>query len=86
MINAEYKSEERYSKLSIVFSKEENEEQIFSVVNSIIEENPTKPEVYTCDLPHDQKVLVIEYHDGYDHRSAGPIFDKMMKQLGITHC
>ena len=86
MIDAEYKSEERYSKLSIVFNTKQEEDQITSVVNTIISENTMKPEIYTCELPNDKKVLVVEYHDDYDHRSAGPIFDKIMKNLGISHC
>ena len=85
MIGAEYKSEERYSKLSIVFDTKEEEDQVCSVVNEIVDENSIKPEIYTCELPNNRKVLVIEYHDDYD-RSSGPIFDKMMKTLGITHC
>ena len=85
MITAEYKSEERYSKLSIVFNSKEEEDQVCTVVNKIVDENSMKPEIYTCDLPNNKKVLVIEYHDDYD-RSSGPIFDMMMKNLGITHC
>lgn len=85
MITAEYKSEERYSKLSIVFTTKEEEDHVCSVVNSIVDEHSITPEIYTCDLPNNKKVLVIEYHDNYD-RSSGSIFDKMMKNLGITHC
>lgn len=85
MISAEYKSEERYSKLSIVFNTETEEEQVCSVVNTIVDENSMKPEIYTCELPDNKKVLVIEYHDDYD-RSSGPIFEKMMNQLNISHC
>jgi hypothetical protein len=85
MIEAEYKSEERYSKLSIVFNTKEEEKKITSVINSIVDENAMKPEIYTCDLPGSKKVLVVEYHDDYD-RSSGPIFDKMMCNLGIEHC
>lgn len=85
MISAEYKSEERYSKLSIVFNTIEEEQQVCSVVNSVIDENSMKPEIYTCELPNDKKVLVVEYHDDYN-RECGPIFEKMMKKLNITHC
>lgn len=85
MINAEYKSEERYSKLSIVFETKEEEDQVCSVVDSIVDENTMKPEIYSCELPKNKKVLVIEYHDDCD-RSSGVIFDKMLKHLGISHC
>ena len=85
MISAEYKSEERYSKLSIVFDTKDEEEQVSLVVNSIVDENSIKPEIYSCELPKDKKVIVIEYHDDCD-RTSGPIFDKMMKKLGISHC
>lgn len=85
MINAEYKSEERYSKLSIVFDTKEEEEQVNLVINSVVDENPIKPEIYSCELPKNKKVIVIEYrHDC--NRISGPIFDKMMKNLGISHC
>ena len=85
MINAEYKSEERYSKLSIVFDTKDEEEQVSLVVNSIVDENSIKPEIYSCELPKDKKVIVIEYHDDCD-RSSGPIFDQIMKTLGISRC
>ena len=85
MISAEYKSEERYSKLSIVFDTKDEEKQVSLVVNSIVDENSIKPEIYSCELPKDKKVIVIEYHDDCD-RTSGPIFDKMMKKLGISHC
>ena len=85
MINAEYKSEERYSKLSFAFNTKEEEDQICLVVHSIIDNDEIKPQIYSCDLPNNKKVIVIEYHDDYD-RTSGPIFEKMIKNLGISHC
>ena len=85
MINAEYKSEERYSKLSFAFNTKEEEDRICSVVQSIIENDETQPQIYSCDLPNNRKVIVIEYHDDYN-RNSGPIFEKMIKNLGISHC
>lgn len=85
MITAEHKSEERYTKLSIVFETKEEEDRVCAVVNEIVDKNPMEPEIYTCDLPNNKKVLVVEYHDDYD-RSSEHIFNKMIKELGITHC
>ncbi len=85
MINAEYKSEERYSKLSLVFDTKEEEDRVNTVINVVIDENSFKPEIYSCELPKNKKVIVIEYHDDCD-RSSGPIFDKIMKTLGISRC
>lgn len=85
MISAEHKSEERYTKLSIVFETKEEEAKVCSVVDEIVDENPMKPEIYTCDLHGNKKVLVVEYHDDYD-RASESIFNKMMQKLGITHC
>jgi hypothetical protein len=85
MISAEHKSEERYTKLSIVFDTKEEEDKVCSVVTDIVEKNSMEPEIYTCDLPNSKKVLVVEYHDDYD-RSSDSIFNDIMKQLDITHC
>ncbi len=85
MITAEYKSEERYSKLSIVFDTKEEEDQICSVIKSTTKENSMKPEIYSCELPKNKTVITIEYHDDCD-RSSGIIFETIMKKLGISHC
>ncbi|WP_345991611.1 hypothetical protein [Sulfurimonas sp. HSL-1716] len=85
MITAEHKSEERYAKLSIVFDTKEEEEKVCSVVDDIVSKNSIKPGIYTCELPNNKKVLVVEYHDDYD-RSSESIFNNMMKNLGISHC
>ena len=85
MIDAEHKSEERYSKLSIAYETQEEEEKVVTATNQVIEHHTIKPEIYTSALTGNKKVLVIEYHDDCD-REAGAIFDDILQKLSITRC
>lgn len=81
-IDAEYKGEERYSKLSIAYANEEEKATVNAAVNSILPKHDIKAELHTSDVANGRKVLVIEYHDDYD-REAGVIFEEILKLLDI---
>lgn len=81
-IDAEYKGEERYSRLSIGYINDEEKQKIDLAVDSAVAKHHIKPEFYTSAVSNDRKVLVIEYHDDYD-REAGTIFEEILKTLDI---
>jgi hypothetical protein len=84
-IDAEYKGEERYTKISLSYSNQEQYEQINAALKQAHEGHTLEQNIYTTDIAGGRKVLVIEYHDDYD-REAGEIFEKLMKILKIDHC
>jgi len=86
MIDAEFRSEERFSKLSLAYEGTQEKEKVNAVVEKIIKKHsPMVPETYTCTISNNREVLVIEYHDD-NSRESGDIFEEMMKALDITHC
>ncbi len=85
MIDAEFRSEERFSKLSLAYEGGEEKQKVNDVVERIIAQHKIKPETYTCTISNNREVLVIEYHDD-SSRESGDIFEEMMKDLNITHC
>ncbi len=84
-IDAEYRAEERYSKLSLAYSNDEEYQTINAVVEEMTALSDLTPHMYTSNIANGRSVLVIEYHDDND-REAGKIFDKIMKKLNITSC
>lgn len=84
-IDAEYKGEERYTKISLGYSSEEQYNQINEALEEAHKGHDFEQNIYTTDVADDRKVIVVEYHDDYD-REAGEIFEKLMKILKIDHC
>ncbi len=84
MIDTEFRSEERFSRLSIAYDTNEEKECVNTHVDSIIKKYAYKPEIYTTKVTNGKEVLVIEYHDCT--RETGDIFEDIMKSLNITCC
>lgn len=84
-IDAEYKSEERYTKISLAYSTEEQYKEINNALSKVHEEHKLDRSVYLTDIANGRRVMVIEYHDDYD-REAGEILEKLMELLGIESC
>ncbi len=84
-IDAEYRAEERYAKLSLAFTTDEEYQQINDVVAEMTATLDTKPQLYTSNISNGRRVLVIEYHDD-NNREIGQVFEKIMKKLNITTC
>ena len=84
-IDAEFKSEERYAKISLAYSTEEQYKQINDALDQIHCEYDLERNIYETDVSNGRKVIVIEYHDDYD-RESGAILEKLIKSLGITNC
>jgi len=85
MIDAQFRSEERYSKLSIAYEGKEESKLVCDTVEDIIAKYKIQPQTYTCNISDGKDVLVIEYHDDLD-REAGKIFEEMISTLNITEC
>ncbi len=85
MIDAEFRSEERFSRLSLAYKGKEEKQRVIECVESIMAQHTMKAETYTTSVSNGREVLVIEYHDDMD-RKAGDIFEAMMKALDITEC
>ena len=84
-MDAEYRGEERYSKLSIAFGTQEEEDRVNTAIKDITSEFKIQPQIYSSDISNGRKAIIIEYHDDYD-RDAGVIFERLMKTLDITEC
>lgn len=85
MIDAEFRSEEKFSKLSLAYEGKEEGKLVCSTIEKIIAKYTIQPETYTCSISNDKEVLVIEYHDDI-YREAGPIFEEIIKTLDVKVC
>jgi hypothetical protein len=84
-MDAEFRSEEKFSKLSIAYQGNEEKELVTSLIENIISKYNIKPEIYTCDISNNKEVIVIEYQDDND-RESGVIFEQIIKALNIKVC
>jgi len=85
MIDAEFRSEERFSRLSLAYKGNEERAAVNSCVENIIAKHTIQPEIYTTSISNEREVLAIEYHDDLD-RKSGPIFETIIKTLNIKVC
>ncbi len=85
MIDAEFRSEERFSRLSIAYANNEEKQKVNSCIDSIILKYDIQPEIHTTSISKGREVLVIEYHDDLD-RESGKIFEAIIKELNIKVC
>ncbi len=86
MIDAEYRSEERFAKLSLAYTTDDERHKVHTCIDKITAKYDAQPETYTCSISDGKReVLVVEYHDDMD-RESGAIFEEIMKELDITDC
>jgi len=85
MIDAEFRSEERFSRLALAYETEEEKQSVNDCVEKTIAKYPMKPETYITKVSSGKEVLVIEYHDDIA-REAGDIFESMIKTLNVKVC
>ena len=83
MLDAEFRSEERFSKLSIAYGNDEEKQKVNEEVEKIIAKHDMQPETYTTAVSNGKEVLVIEYADDVA-RESGAIFEEIIKALKIT--
>lgn len=84
-IDIEYKSEERYAKISIAYSTEDEYIEISQALDEVHKDFPVEHSSYVTDISNGRKVVVVEYHDDYD-RQSGDVVEPLMKRLDITTC
>jgi len=85
MIDAEFRSEERFSRLSIAYSSTEEKQKVDLCVDRIIAKSTLQADIHTTAISNGREVLVIEYHDDMD-RESGAIFEEIIKELDIKIC
>ncbi|WP_304546246.1 hypothetical protein [Sulfurimonas microaerophilic] len=85
MIDAEVRSEERFSRLSLAYESENEKQKVTECLNGVIEKHNMKPEMYTTKVSNGKEVIVVEYHDDVC-REAGAIFEDILCSLDIQKC
>jgi hypothetical protein len=85
MIDAEFRSEERFSRLALAYTTEDEKTKVNSVVDKIVAKYDMQPEIHMTKVSNGKEVLIIEYHDDI-HREAGEIFEDMINTLDIKSC
>ena len=85
MIDAEFRSEEKFSRLSLAYECEDEKKCVCDCVEQITSKYSIQPDTYTTSVSNGKEVLVIEYHDDRC-REAGDIFEEMVKALDINVC
>lgn len=84
-IDADFKGEERYTKISLAYDTDAQYKQINAALAKIHEDYRLDRSVYLTTGSNGRNIIVIEYHDDYD-REAGEIFEALMKMLKIDRC
>ena len=85
MIDAEFRSEERFVRLAIAYLGDEEKALVVNTAEKIVAKHAITPETHTSSIAKGREVFVIEYHDEYN-REAGAIFNEIMKALDIKEC
>ncbi|MGB5965652.1 MAG: hypothetical protein WBF77_09480 [Sulfurimonadaceae bacterium] len=84
-IDAEYKGEERYTKISLAYSNSDQLTEINTALESVLKGCTLDYNSYSSDIADGRKVIVTEFHDDND-REGGVILEKLMKILDIKEC
>jgi hypothetical protein len=84
-IFADHKSEERYSKLSLAYTTEEEHRLIEEAIAECTPACSIEPNIYGGSVTEGKRMITIEYHDDCD-REGGNVFEAIIKKLGISEC
>ncbi|WP_310439896.1 hypothetical protein [Sulfuricurvum sp.] len=84
-IFADHKSEERYTKLSLAYSTEEEERMIEKAIAESTLLCSLKPNIYGGSVTEGKRMITIEYYDDCD-REGGKVYEAIIKYLGIEQC
>ena len=85
MIDAEFRSEERFSRLSLAYEGQDEKKKVDACVDTIVAKYPKQPEIHVTAISNNREVLVVEYHDD-TNRESGAIFEEILKELNISKC
>ena len=84
-ITAIHSHEERYERLELLYHDEAQKRKILDTLESLSWRPECQVEVSTVEEGEGRGFVSIEFHDDYD-KEAGPLFDALMKKLGIARC
>jgi len=84
-IVADHKSEERYTKLSLAYSTEEEHQLIEKAIAECTTLCSIQPNIYGGAVTEGKRMITIEYSDDCD-REGGKVYEAIIKQLGIDEC
>ncbi len=84
-IIADHKSEERYAKLSLAYSTEEEHRMIEEAIAECTPLCQLKANIYGGAVTEGKRMITIEYHDDCG-REGGAVFEAIIKKLGIAEC
>lgn len=85
MIDAEVRSEERFSRLALAYETQEEKQKVCQIIDEHTAKHDMQPEIYTTNTSSGKEVLVIEYHDDCS-RESGQIFEDILCSLEIKVC
>ncbi len=86
MIDAEIRSEERFSRLALAYESTTEKDSVCNCIEKITKKhNKADYESYTTKVSNGKEVIVIEYHDDCN-REAGEVFEAIIKDLDIKIC
>ena len=85
MIDAEVRSEEKFSRLSLAYESEDEKQIVEKCINEHTSKHDMKPEMYTTKVANGKEVLVVEYHND-ECRECGDIFENILCSLDIKEC
>lgn len=77
--------EERYARLEIDYDSIEEKKDICNMVNDLIVAHKISPQIEVKPQTLETGSYIIEFHDDYD-KKAGPFFEELLANLGITKC
>lgn len=78
--------EEMYLRLTIEYDNDESRKKIADTITQIEKETNLFPSVTRRSIAHDVGNYSIEFNVECENREAGDFFEKVMKELNITHC
>ena len=84
-IDAEYRGEERYTKISLAYSTDDQLAEINAALETVLKGCTLDHNCYTSDIAGGRKVVVTEFHDDND-REGGKILEQLMALLNIKEC
>jgi len=84
-IVADHKSEERYTKLSLAYSTEEERQMIEKAIAECTPLCSLAANIYGGSVTEGKRMITIEYNDDCD-REGGKVYDAIIKYLGIEEC
>ncbi len=84
-ITAIHSREERYAKLELLYRSPKERESILDVIEKTPLPKGSNIEVSDTVEESGNGIVSVEFHDDYD-KEAGPLFDTIIKRLGIDRC